>query len=132
MINKRRLITILALLVLILAATPALAHIERGQAAGFFTGLYHPVSGMDHVLAMVAVGLWGAQLGANGVLVTPPFVVDSTNTYHSHPAASAPLVRLPISSAPVREGGACMRRRLCPGYKNPFTIGIYVMSVDQT
>ena len=37
------------------------AHVEGGQAAGFITGLQHPWSGLDHVLAMIAVGLWGAH-----------------------------------------------------------------------
>jgi urease accessory protein len=56
---------------LALAATPAHAHVQQGQAAGFLTGLRHPVSGLDHVLAMVAVGLWGAQLGAPAVWLLP-------------------------------------------------------------
>ncbi len=30
---------------------------------GLFAGLQHPISGLDHVTAMIAVGLWGAQLG---------------------------------------------------------------------
>ena len=51
-----------ALLMLVLLALPAWAHEQSGQAAGFVTGLLHPVSGLDHVLAMVAVGLWGCLL----------------------------------------------------------------------
>lgn len=58
-------------ILLALAATPALAHVQQGQAAGFLTGLGHPVSGFDHVLAMVAVGLWGAQLGAPAIWLLP-------------------------------------------------------------
>jgi urease accessory protein len=50
---------------------PAVAHDQPGQAAGFITGLLHPVSGLDHVLAMVAVGLWGAQLGAPAIWLLP-------------------------------------------------------------
>ena len=61
----------LALIVLSLAATPARAHVERGQAAGFLAGLHHPISGLDHVLAMVSVGLWGAQLGPPAVWLLP-------------------------------------------------------------
>jgi urease accessory protein len=53
------------------SATPAFAHVERGQAIGFVTGLQHPWSGLDHVLAMVAVGLWGAQLGNPAIWVLP-------------------------------------------------------------
>ncbi len=56
---------------LALLALPALAHVQEGQAAGFLTGLAHPVSGLDHVLAMVAVGLWGAQLGAPALWLLP-------------------------------------------------------------
>lgn len=58
-------------LALALVAAPALAHVQQGQAAGFLTGLAHPVSGLDHVLAMVAVGLWGAQLGAPAIWLLP-------------------------------------------------------------
>jgi urease accessory protein len=49
----------------------ALAHQETGQAAGFVSGLSHPVSGLDHVVAMIAVGLWGAVLGQPAIWVLP-------------------------------------------------------------
>jgi urease accessory protein len=55
----------------LLAARPALAHVESGEAGGFVTGLLHPVTGPDHVLAMIAVGLWGAQLGAPAIWLLP-------------------------------------------------------------
>jgi len=48
-----------------------LAHVEQGQAIGFVTGLEHPWSGLDHVLAMIAVGLWGAQLGNPALWLLP-------------------------------------------------------------
>jgi len=48
-----------------------LAHVEGGAAGGFLSGVSHPVSGLDHVLAMVAVGLWGAQLGAPAIWLLP-------------------------------------------------------------
>ena len=47
------------------------AHVERGQATGFVLGFGHPWSGLDHVLAMLAVGIWGAQLGAPAVWLLP-------------------------------------------------------------
>jgi urease accessory protein len=49
----------------------AFAHSRGGEALGFVSGLQHPVSGLDHVLAMIAVGLWGAQLGAPAVWFLP-------------------------------------------------------------
>lgn len=59
-----------AALVLSLAASPALAHDVEG-AGGFLAGLAHPVFGLDHVVAMVAVGLWGAFLGAPAIVLLP-------------------------------------------------------------
>jgi len=58
-------------MVFLLCASPALAHVEQGQAVGFITGLEHPWSGLDHVLAMIAVGIWGAQLGNPALWVLP-------------------------------------------------------------
>jgi urease accessory protein len=50
---------------------PVWAHTQPGSVAGLLAGLLHPVSGLDHVLAMVAVGLWGAQLGAPAMWLLP-------------------------------------------------------------
>jgi urease accessory protein len=62
---------VLLVLAILALASPALAHVEQGAAEGFLSGLSHPVSGLDHVLAMLAVGLWGAQLGAPAVWLLP-------------------------------------------------------------
>ncbi|HTS59536.1 MAG TPA: HupE/UreJ family protein, partial [Terriglobales bacterium] len=59
------------LMPLLLWAQSALAHPQKGEAVGFLTGFRHPISGLDHVLAMVAVGLWGAQLGAPAIWLLP-------------------------------------------------------------
>lgn len=61
----------IACLAVVLAPAIAFAHEETGQAAGFLAGLMHPVTGMDHVLAMIAVGLWGAVLGPPAIWVLP-------------------------------------------------------------
>lgn len=47
------------------------AHSEEGVAGGFKSGLLHPVLGTDHLVAMVAVGLWGAQLGNPAIWILP-------------------------------------------------------------
>ncbi len=60
-----------ASMILLARAVPLLAHVGDEKATGFLAGLRHPVSGLDHVLAMVAVGLWGAQLGAPAVWLLP-------------------------------------------------------------
>jgi len=58
---------------LLLATWPlvASAHVQSGETGGFLTGLSHPISGLDHVLAMIAVGLWGAQLGSPALWLLP-------------------------------------------------------------
>lgn len=52
-------------------AGPALAHTGEGLAGGLLSGFLHPILGWDHVVAMVAVGLWGAVLGAPAMWVLP-------------------------------------------------------------
>ena len=56
--------------VALLLATPAFAHTGEGSG-GFLAGLAHPVFGPDHVVAMIAVGLWGAFLGAPAIFLLP-------------------------------------------------------------
>jgi urease accessory protein len=61
--------TILAASIL-LAASPALSH-TGGDLGGFASGLVHPITGLDHVVAMIAVGLWGGILGAPAIWLLP-------------------------------------------------------------
>ena len=56
---------------LILLATPAYAHVGDGLTGGFLGGFAHPLFGPDHVVAMIAVGLWGAFLGAPAIWLLP-------------------------------------------------------------
>ena len=47
------------------------AHTYGAHGAGFTAGIGHPFGGLDHVLAMVAVGLWAAQIGGRALVVLP-------------------------------------------------------------
>jgi urease accessory protein len=49
----------------------AFSHDRGDVAGGLLSGFLHPVTGLDHVVAMVAVGLWGAQLGGKSIWVLP-------------------------------------------------------------
>jgi urease accessory protein len=69
--NALGLLAIAVPLVLAAVATPALAHSENGVAIDFWGGFTHPIFGPDHVIAMVAVGLWGAFLGAPAIWTLP-------------------------------------------------------------
>jgi urease accessory protein len=56
---------------LLLATSPVYAHPLHGAAGGFAGGLLHPMLGIDHLLAMVAVGVWAAQLGGSALWKVP-------------------------------------------------------------
>jgi urease accessory protein len=49
----------------------AMAHTEVGVAGGLISGFLHPIYGLDHLVAMVAVGLWGAQLEKPAIWLLP-------------------------------------------------------------
>ena len=49
----------------------AAAHTGTGLAGGFIPGFEHPLGGLDHLLAMICVGLWGAFLGRPLIHVLP-------------------------------------------------------------
>ena len=86
---------------LLLWPLAAWAHVESGQAGGFLSGLSHPVSGLDHVVAMVAVGLWGAFLGN-------PAICCGTGRvrYNQEPD------RRPQGQRPLGQGRAALRGRV--------------------
>ena len=60
-----------AALALASATAPALAHTGHGDVSGFVAGFLHPVGGLDHVLAMVAVGLFAAHLRRRALWAVP-------------------------------------------------------------
>jgi urease accessory protein len=61
----------LALSAVLMAASPAAAHDGTGVVGGFTSGFLHPLTGFDHLLAMVSVGLWGAFLGRPLLIALP-------------------------------------------------------------
>lgn len=69
--HRRAATAFLLFTVLLLASAPAWAHEGEGLTGGFVSGFLHPLFGPDHVVAMIAVGLWGAFLGAPAIWVLP-------------------------------------------------------------
>jgi urease accessory protein len=63
------------LIVAAFALAPTLAHAHPGHAGhddgGIGWGLLHPLTGLDHLLAMIAVGLWAVQLGGRALWLLP-------------------------------------------------------------
>ena len=99
-----------------LLAGPAGAHVEAGQVQGFFSGLAHPVSGLDHVLAMVAVGLWGAQLGVPALWLLPLSfpIVMALGGLLGLLGIPLPGVEIGIAASALLLGGAVMSGRRVP------------------
>src|SRR5262245_27529738 len=54
-----------------LAPTLASAHVGVGETQGFIHGFSHPVGGIDHILAMVVVGIFAANLGGRALWAVP-------------------------------------------------------------
>lgn len=75
--NERRcsrnsgMLTAAAGILLLALAAPALAHEGEGVVGGLRSGFLHPVLGLDHLVAIVGVGLWGAFLGAPAIWLLP-------------------------------------------------------------
>ena len=69
--RKDRLLRLFATILLVMVPAPALAHVTPGEIGGFAGGFTHPLTGPDHLLAMFAVGVWGAQMGGRSVWALP-------------------------------------------------------------
>lgn len=61
----------LTAILFLLPATPALAHLPPGEYGAFAAGFTHPLFGFDHLLAMLAVGLWGGMIGGRALWALP-------------------------------------------------------------
>jgi urease accessory protein len=85
-----RLLRLIALIGLLLP-TAAYAHTGVGDAHGFVHGFMHPLSGIDHVLAMVAVGLFAAQLGDRALWLVPASFIGTMVLAGAAGAAGIPL-----------------------------------------
>ena len=66
----RKTVTVGTLATVLLAPAMACAH-PQGPSTTLVEGFMHPLMGLDHVLAMIAVGVWAAQMGARAVWAVP-------------------------------------------------------------
>ena len=63
--------SLLAAALFLTVTSAALAHPQGAEANGVACGFAHPLSGWDHLLAMIAIGLWAAQLGGRACWQVP-------------------------------------------------------------
>lgn len=62
---------------LLAASAPAFAHLNPDEHGSFIAGFTHPLFGVDHILAMVVVGLWAAQVGGRAMCLIPAAFVGT-------------------------------------------------------
>lgn len=115
----------LPLLAALLLPTAALAH--PGHDAGtFWAGMHHPVSGADHMLAMVAVGLWAAQMGGRALWAVPATFVAAMLAGGAAGAAGVPFpVVEPMILASIIVLGAVVALAL----RAPLTLAVPLLAV---
>ncbi len=114
---------------LLCTATPAAAHSAEGLSGGFFAGFLHPVSGFDHMLAMIAVGLWGAFLGRPLIGLLPvifPTVMAFGGVLGMMGAAMAP-VEIGIAVSVLALGTAVALRWRAPVWIASLAVGIFAV-----
>lgn len=68
---------VVALVILGAGSVPAFAHLNPEEHGSFAAGLSHPLFGADHILAMVAVGLWASLLGGRALWPVPSAFVGT-------------------------------------------------------
>ncbi len=116
-------------LALAFALVPALAHAHPGHGAetgGIGWGLAHPFSGLDHVLAMIAVGLWAVQLGKPALWLLPIAFVGSM-------AAGTALgmngVQLPFVEPMILASVLCLGTMVALSKRLPLGAGALLVAV---
>ena len=94
--------------VCLLAPQTAFAHVGAGQPSGFLPGLLHPFTGIDHILAMVLVGLFAVQLGGRAVWLVPSafLVAMSLGGVLGFAGIGVPMVEVGIALSVVVLGAA--------------------------
>ncbi|EJN06237.1 HupE/UreJ family protein [Phyllobacterium sp. YR531] len=81
----------LSLPLVLIATSPAFAHLNPAEHGSFAAGFSHPMFGTDHILAMVAVGLWAVLLGGRALWLVPAAFVGTMMAGFFFAIAGAPL-----------------------------------------
>lgn len=120
---------LLALAILALSPTLALAHTGVGDHAGFVHGFEHPIGGIDHVLAMVAVGVFAFVLGGRALWLVPLSFVGMMVAGFALGIAQVelPFVELGIALSSVAIGGAAAMGRPMPVALAMGLVGIFAV-----
>lgn len=120
---------IIALAILVLSPSLAFAHTGVGHTAGFFYGFEHPIGGLDHILAMVAVGVFAYVLGGRALWLVPLSFVGMMIVGFILGAAQIdlPFVELGIALSSVVIGAAAAWGRPMPVAAAMALVGVFAV-----
>jgi urease accessory protein len=102
------------------------AHAPEGAGGGFLTGFLHPIMGFDHLVAMVAVGLWGAFLGDRALWILPI-------VFPSIMAVGAALgivgLEIPLVEFVIALSGVVLGASIALRFKAPLAIAMVLVGI---
>lgn len=106
----------LVVAILMAGAGAASAHTGAGEVSGLVHGFLHPLGGLDHILAMVAVGLFAAQRGGRALWLIPAsfVVMMAVGGMLGVAGAAVPMVELGIAASVIVIGLAVALRANLP------------------
>jgi urease accessory protein len=118
-----------AALGLLASATPAFAHPGHLAVFGFGDGFAHPLGGLDHVLAMVAVGLLAAQIGGRALWALPVAFLSMMIVGFAigFSGSSLPFVEIGIALSAVAFGAVLALRRGLPLALAAGLVGVFAI-----
>jgi urease accessory protein len=124
-----RALTLLLSVSLIAIPTAALAHTGHGDTSGFAHGFMHPLGGLDHLLCMVAVGLFAAVLGGRALWLVPLSFVGMMIVGFLTGVAGVemPFVELGIGLSAVVIGAVAASGRLLPVAGAMALVGVFAI-----
>ena len=108
----------------------AQAHELSGPMGGFGSGFGHPLAGLDHMLAMLAVGLWGAQMGGRSVWILPatfPMIMCVGGIAGMFNFIPDPTIRLAIAISQIVLGGVIALRWRAPEWIAVALVAIFAV-----
>jgi urease accessory protein len=119
-------LALFGLLAYVLILPVAEAHTFGSQGAGLITGLTHPFVGLDHLLVMIAVGIWAGQLGGRAVWLIPL-------TFVSVMAAAATLASfgllLPLMEPAIAYSVLVLGLLIAGSVRLPISVGALLVSL---
>lgn len=120
---------LLALAILAVSPTLAFAHTGVGDHAGIMYGFMHPLGGLDHILAMVAVGVFAYVLGGRALWLVPLSFVGMMVAGFALGIArvDVPFVELGIALSSVVIGGAAALGRPMPTAAAMGLVGLFAV-----